>query len=302
MDAETQARATYQATAEYQNALHSNFNEAPPEVMVDSSSARSAAAGNETFIRQGGEPVVGITYPSDWRQKTGDNFVSAISKDGHAWSAIAVLQGVQDKQAGIERIKQGFDKYLQDINYDDLAKTEGGALVVTGTGKGKKSGVGVVFAAGVFDAGGGQLAGVAFVVDQNAEQHYKETVRYICQTIRRAQDSESSFGVVPASTSAATARITIRVAPGAQIWFDDTATRQTGALREFESPLLTPGKSYTYDIRALWREGGREVTQSRQINVHAGARVTVDFTSPSAQDKAAPAIVSPPPASRPPGS
>jgi hypothetical protein len=154
---------------------------------------------------------VGITYPSDWKQKTGDNFVAAVSKDGQAWSAMALLEGVTDKQAGIEKVKQGLEKHLQDIKYDDETKTQGGALVVTGTGKTKKSGVGVVFAAGVLDAGGGQLAGVAFVVDQNVEQHYKETVRYICQTIHRGQDSEPSNGVVPASATPATARITVRV-------------------------------------------------------------------------------------------
>jgi uncharacterized protein (TIGR03000 family) len=121
---------------------------------------------------------------------------------------------------------------------------------------------------------------VAFVVDQAVEQHYKETVRYICQTIRRTRDFESSFGVVPASSTAATARITVRVAPNAQIWFEDTATRQTGALREFQSPALTPGKTYTYDIRAQWRANGREVTQSRHISVHAGDRVMVDFMIP----------------------
>jgi uncharacterized protein (TIGR03000 family) len=280
MDAETQARTTYEGTAEYQNAQHSNFNEAPPEVLVDSPSAGSVAAGKEAVVRKDGKPVVGITYPSDWKEKTGDNFVSAISKDGHAWSAIAVLEGVNDKQAGIDKVKQGLEKYLQDINYDDQTQTQGNALVVTGTGKGKKSGVGVVFAAGVFDAVGGQLAGVAFVVDQNVEQHYKEMVRYICQTIRRGQDSESSYGAVPASATAATARITVRIAPDAQIWFDDAPTRQTGALREFESPPLTPGMAYTYDIRAQWREGGREVTRSRHISVQAGGRVTVDFRNP----------------------
>ena len=61
-------------------------------------------------------------------------------------------------------------------------------MVITGTGKGKKAGVDVVFAAGLFDAGKGQLVGAAFVVDSKIEDHYKETVRGICQTIRRAED------------------------------------------------------------------------------------------------------------------
>ena len=119
-------------------------------------------------------------------QTTGDRYVSAVSADGQAYSMIATLEGAADKQAGIAKVKQGLEKYLQDIKYDDLTKTKRGALVLTGTGKGKKSGVAVVFAAGVFDAGAGQLAGAAFVVDARIEEHYKETVRQICQTIRVA--------------------------------------------------------------------------------------------------------------------
>jgi hypothetical protein len=188
MDTETQALAQYQTTADYQNAQHSNFNETPPDVMIDSSSGESAPAGKEAVIRKDGKPVVGITYPSGWKQKTGDQFISAVSKDGHAWSAIAVLESVKDKQAGIDKAKEGLEKHLQDIKYDKLAKTEKGAFVVTGTGKGKKSGVNVVFAVGVLDAGAGQLAGAAFVIDKDVEEHYKEAVRYICQTLRRADD------------------------------------------------------------------------------------------------------------------
>ena len=184
VNAETQARSEYQTTAEYQNAQHSNFNEAPPEVMVSPSSADSAAAGKEAVIRKDGKPVVGITYPSDWKQKTGEDSVSAVSKDGHAWSAIATLADVKNKEAGIEKIKKGVEKSLQDIKYDEATKTERGALVLTGTGKGKKSGVGVVFALGVIDAGAGQHVGAAFVVDKDLDDQYKETVRSICQTVR----------------------------------------------------------------------------------------------------------------------
>ena len=130
--------------------------------------------------------MVGITYPSDWKQTTGEHYVSAVSADGQAYSMIATLEGAADKQAGIAKVKQRLEKYLADIKYDELTKTKRGALVVTGTGKGKKSGVAVVFAAGILDAGAGQLAGAAFVVDARIEDHYKETVRQICQGIRVA--------------------------------------------------------------------------------------------------------------------
>ena len=84
--------------------------------------------------------------------------------------------------------KEGLGNYLMDVKYDDPSETKGGAVVITGTGKAKKAGVGVVFAVGLFDAGNGQLVGAAFVVDSRIEDYYKETVRGICQTIRRAED------------------------------------------------------------------------------------------------------------------
>jgi hypothetical protein len=128
--------------------------------------------------------VLGITYPSDWKQTIADRYVTAVSADGQAFSMIATVEGAADKQAGISKVKQGLEQYLQDIKYDDLTQTKRGALVVTGTGKGKKSGVDVVFAVGVLDTGPRQLAGAAFLVDSRIEDHYKETVRQICQTIR----------------------------------------------------------------------------------------------------------------------
>jgi hypothetical protein len=130
---------------------------------------------------------VGITFPSDWKQKTGDGYISAVSGDGQAYSMLVALDET-DKQAGGKKVKAGLDNYLKDIMFDEPAETKGGALVITGTGKAKKAGVDVVFAAAVFDAGKGQLVGAAFVVDGKMDDHYKETVKGICQTLRRAED------------------------------------------------------------------------------------------------------------------
>jgi hypothetical protein len=98
------------------------------------------------------------------------------------------LDGVKDKQAAISKIKQGLEKYLKDIDYDDLTKSENGALLITGTGKGKKTGADLVFAAATFDAAPGQLAGVAFIVDKSLDDRFKEAVGYIVKTIRVEKD------------------------------------------------------------------------------------------------------------------
>jgi uncharacterized protein (TIGR03000 family) len=56
----------------------------------------------------------------------------------------------------------------------------------------------------------------------------------------------------------------------ARIWFQDQPTKQTGTLRQFVSPRLTPGKTYTYTVRVLWPEEGQWVSQVHSFPVHAG--------------------------------
>jgi hypothetical protein len=111
-----------------------------------------------------------------------------VSADGQAYAMISILDGAADKPAGIAKVKQGLTRYLQDIKYDDQAETKRGAAVVTGTGKGKKSGVDVVFAVGVMDASAGQIVGAAFIVDSKIEDYYKETIGQICQSVRIGDD------------------------------------------------------------------------------------------------------------------
>jgi uncharacterized protein (TIGR03000 family) len=79
------------------------------------------------------------------------------------------------------------------------------------------------------------------------------------------------------------AHITLSVPEGAQVWFEGGKTKSTGAVRQFQSPPLTPGEKYTYEIRARWTENGREVTQTQQVGVSAGANVRVAFPAPKAR-------------------
>jgi len=77
-----------------------------------------------------------------------------------------------------------------------------------------------------------------------------------------------------------TAHVTVSVPADAEVWFDGTETTTTGSTREFQSPPLTPGSRYTYEVRARWNENGHEVTQTQQVAVTAGAHVHVDFPVP----------------------
>jgi hypothetical protein len=184
---ETERRATYQGTAEYQNAPRSNFEESPPDVIGDTTAAVKSTSGEEVVIRKDGKAIMAITFPADWKQKTGERALLAVSKDGQAFAIIGGLDAA-DKKSGAKKLKEGLEKHLDGVKYDDPTETKHGTLLITGTGKGKKKDVDVVFAACIFDASKGQLGAAAFVVDAKIEDHYKDTIRGICETLRRGDD------------------------------------------------------------------------------------------------------------------
>lgn len=83
--------------------------------------------------------------------------------------------------------------------------------------------------------------------------------------------------------------IMAHVPDDASIWFDDQATSMKGMVRYFESPPLTPGKHYSYDVRVVWFEEGKWVSQTTKVPVEAGAIQCV-FLVRAAQDKTNPEI------------
>jgi uncharacterized protein (TIGR03000 family) len=91
----------------------------------------------------------------------------------------------------------------------------------------------------------------------------------------------------PPTTTDTNAHVTVKVPADAQLWFEGKATTSTGAVREFESPPLAPGRRYSYEVRARWNENGHEITQTQKVAVTAGARVNVEF--PERSGTAAPA-------------
>jgi hypothetical protein len=115
IDRETVDRTQYETTAEYKDGQHSDFNEAPPEVLGTTAAGDAKKPSGEAVIRKGDKPIVGITFPSDWKQKTGDNYISAVSGDGQAYSMVVTFEGVANKEAAIKKVKEGFERYLKDI-------------------------------------------------------------------------------------------------------------------------------------------------------------------------------------------
>lgn len=76
------------------------------------------------------------------------------------------------------------------------------------------------------------------------------------------------------------ARLSIEVPANAVVWLEDKPTAQTGASRQFVSPQLDPGVTYTYTVKARWIEGGRQLEQVQHVPVQAGHLRTVVFPTP----------------------
>jgi uncharacterized protein (TIGR03000 family) len=83
----------------------------------------------------------------------------------------------------------------------------------------------------------------------------------------------------PKATAGGTALVLV-VLPEAdgELSFGDHKTEATGTKRQFETPPLEPGKTYTYKIVAKFNQDGKPVAEERVIEVSAGTSQVVEFT------------------------
>jgi uncharacterized protein (TIGR03000 family) len=102
------------------------------------------------------------------------------------------------------------------------------------------------------------------------------------RVLRSATPSYRVTTPVVAPASVGTIQIDLQVPEGAKVYFNGSATKQTGMARTFVSSPLTPGIQYGYAVRVQWNEGGRLVERTRDISFMAGDHVIIDFT-PTAQ-------------------
>jgi uncharacterized protein (TIGR03000 family) len=79
------------------------------------------------------------------------------------------------------------------------------------------------------------------------------------------------------------AMIVAHLPEDARIWFEDEPTKQTGTLRQFLSPPLTPGQNYTYTVRVQWPEDGKWVSQVHSFPIHAGDIHCIDVIPSQSQ-------------------
>ncbi len=75
--------------------------------------------------------------------------------------------------------------------------------------------------------------------------------------------------------------VSVTVPPSTRLYVQDTPTSTTGTVREFQTPPLQAGQSYTYRIRAEWEQDGRQMSQTQTINVVGGQNVRIGFPADS---------------------
>ncbi len=91
---------------------------------------------------------------------------------------------------------------------------------------------------------------------------------------------------LPVQAQDAPARLVIRGLPEtATLTIGDHMTQQRGAQRLFDSPPLTPGKTFVYKVKASWMENGKPMTAEQDVEVRAGQQTVVDFRASGGSTK-----------------
>ena len=84
------------------------------------------------------------------------------------------------------------------------------------------------------------------------------------------------------------AYLRVRLPAGASLLVDGTRTKQTGSERVFQTPPLEPGKHYVYNLKAIWKEDGKEVVREQVARVQAGRETPIDLNEPAPVPKEGP--------------
>jgi uncharacterized protein (TIGR03000 family) len=112
------------------------------------------------------------------------------------------------------------------------------------------------------------------------------------ENTKNGTDQDTATGPAPAT-------LRVQLPADAKLFVDDTLTRQTSAVRTFQTPVLPEGTDYQYTLRAELALEGGTATVKRQVWVRAGHLTPVDLSDPELFRPAAPAIAATPPSAAP---
>lgn len=93
-------------------------------------------------------------------------------------------------------------------------------------------------------------------------------------------------GAAPAAHVVSRIRVTVPQAD-AEVLFESEPITTKGTNREWETPLLEPGRSYEYTFTARWRPNNYTViTRKKTVRFKAGDAIIVDMTTDDLNDRA----------------
>jgi uncharacterized protein (TIGR03000 family) len=73
------------------------------------------------------------------------------------------------------------------------------------------------------------------------------------------------------------ARLVVRLPADAQLFIDDNLMKSSSTQRTFVTPLLRPGQTYFYDLKAELVRDGKTVSQTRRVLLRPGDAIEASF-------------------------
>jgi uncharacterized protein (TIGR03000 family) len=93
------------------------------------------------------------------------------------------------------------------------------------------------------------------------------------------------------SPKAATAMVGVLVPTNdTELWFNGAKTQTRGTKREFVTPELPPGQTFSYEVKARWTAEGKEIERTRIVRVQAGMQSVVNFLVDEREQLPAPGL------------
>jgi uncharacterized protein (TIGR03000 family) len=82
------------------------------------------------------------------------------------------------------------------------------------------------------------------------------------------------------------ARLIVKLPADAKLYVDQYASTATGKrIRTFNTPVLEPGQTYYYELRAEMVQNGEKVTETKRVLLRAGREVQTSFEELLAKEK-----------------
>jgi uncharacterized protein (TIGR03000 family) len=88
------------------------------------------------------------------------------------------------------------------------------------------------------------------------------------------------YGVEPVEPiSRDTARLILQIPTDAEVWINGEKTPQKGARRIYESPKITNGKPFAFEVKITWLENDKRMNEERKLSLGAGESRTLMILS-----------------------